>query len=643
MQEYSLVSFSNGEITPKAMGRIDSPAYMNGCETLRNFIVMPQGAATRRPGSYMLDTMTSGTRLIEFEGTDGKGYVLAFHNLKMDVYYHGSEIASSDITAYWTTEQIKTIQFAIDGDEMYITHPEVAPYILTYDSSGPTFSFAAYVTSVGYPTGWDGNKPETDQPVGITFYEGRAIFLGGDSFPKHMWGSNVKKNTTFEEADPLLATDAFEVKISDNKGSRINWGIGARGVFVGTTKGVFSVSDENNLMSPVTLITAKQNSAFPACEIPGFFLGGELFYVQAGKRKIRLAMYDINVDRYITPDITAAAEHITEGYVKEVAVQNLPETIVWVVKENGELITFAYSQENKIMAWTHHDTEGDYKSIAVVREDDTEVVYAIVDRDGTGYLEKFAPIDFSGKDYMFLDCAKTQVFGSVFDISSVTWGATSITVVTTASHGYSTGDFVKVMDTGVDTLDYNIFQVEVVDTTTFKLLDEITGQYPIMDDFGTKDSGTVQEVDNLITGMTHLANKTVFVMSGPVPVGEYTVSASGEIQLETRRTEFTVGYNYFSDLVPMNIGLKKNTKKRITNVGIEVYKTLAGKEGKDEDNLDNFNYDKTIVMDVPQDLISGTVRVPHRGGHEFNGDIMIRQDLPLPMTVLSLTINVEVF
>jgi hypothetical protein len=43
-------SFGAGEFSPRAMGRTDLPQYAAGLSTLENWIVTPQGSATRRPG-----------------------------------------------------------------------------------------------------------------------------------------------------------------------------------------------------------------------------------------------------------------------------------------------------------------------------------------------------------------------------------------------------------------------------------------------------------------------------------------------------------------------------------------------------------------------------------------------------------------
>jgi len=47
----ALTSFVSGEFSPKMDGRTDFDKYTSGAKTLENFLVHPQGAATRRVGT----------------------------------------------------------------------------------------------------------------------------------------------------------------------------------------------------------------------------------------------------------------------------------------------------------------------------------------------------------------------------------------------------------------------------------------------------------------------------------------------------------------------------------------------------------------------------------------------------------------
>ena len=66
---------NGGEISPLLRGRVDQPRYNTGTRETLNFVPMPQGGATRRPGTRYLGTAKSQTsRLIPFVFSETDGY-----------------------------------------------------------------------------------------------------------------------------------------------------------------------------------------------------------------------------------------------------------------------------------------------------------------------------------------------------------------------------------------------------------------------------------------------------------------------------------------------------------------------------------------------------------------------------------------
>lgn len=53
-------NWSSGEISPRAMGRVDTVAYQNGASVMENMIPLPGGGAIRRPGTYYVGEPRSG-------------------------------------------------------------------------------------------------------------------------------------------------------------------------------------------------------------------------------------------------------------------------------------------------------------------------------------------------------------------------------------------------------------------------------------------------------------------------------------------------------------------------------------------------------------------------------------------------------
>ena len=64
-------------------GRTDFAKYFNGATNIENFVVLPHGPITRRPGTYFVSeikTSSAKTRLIPFTFSTTQTYVLEFGN-----------------------------------------------------------------------------------------------------------------------------------------------------------------------------------------------------------------------------------------------------------------------------------------------------------------------------------------------------------------------------------------------------------------------------------------------------------------------------------------------------------------------------------------------------------------------------------
>jgi hypothetical protein len=119
-------------------GRTDIEKYYNGCMTMENFLVLPQGGAYRRPGSrYVASVKTASafTRLVPFVFSTTQAYILEFGNLYMRVYYDGGQVQSGstvyEVVTPYTTAQLPDLKFAQSADTLYIVHPSHEPRQLT--------------------------------------------------------------------------------------------------------------------------------------------------------------------------------------------------------------------------------------------------------------------------------------------------------------------------------------------------------------------------------------------------------------------------------------------------------------------------------------------------------------------------------
>ena len=193
-----------------------------------------------------------------------------------------------------------------------------------------------------------------------------------------------------------------------------------------------------------------------------------VLFVQRAKRKLRELVYSFGSDSYFAPDLTILSENITEGLIKEIALQQEPDNIVWCVLENGKFVGMTYRREEEVVAWHDHEIGGTYtdsgttynygfvESVATIPSSTgtEDEVYIIVARTIGGatkrYIERLKPIDFgSDVEDAFVDSGLTYSGSSATSISGLTHleGQTVRIVANGATHAD------KVVSSGAVTLD----------------------------------------------------------------------------------------------------------------------------------------------------------------------------------------------
>ena len=199
------------------------------------------------------------------------------------------------------------------------------------------------------------------------------------------------------------------------------------------------------------------------------------------------------------------------------------------------------------------------------------------------------------------------------------------------NHGYSESDYLF-----VSWLD-DRYYARSVTTDAFKI-SSTDDDLNFVQFSSTITDGFVREVSEIgstsITGLEHLEGELVSVTSDGKVVGSSTVS-SGSITLASDVFTYAVGKTYEATLVPMDLDIEGTglaTTKRPNRVIINLNETIGGKIGQDAMHLESIPNVATLTTDYRE------ISLP--GGYTRDTDVVVKQDQPLPMTVLSLTYDV---
>ena len=145
-----------------------------------------------------------------------------------------------------------------------------------------------------------------------------------------------------------------------------------------------------------------------------------------------------------------------------------------------------------------------------------------------------------------------------------------------------------------------------------------------------------------ITGLNHLEGETVSILADGSSHADKTVSG-GTITLDRSATKVHVGYGYTSFVKTLRLeggaddGISQGKIKRIHGVTARFLNTVGAEIGSNLTGLDRIPFrDSSMDMDQAVPMFTGDKEISFPSGYDTEAQIVIRQNQPLPMTILAI-------
>ena len=599
-----LTNFTAGEISPRLLGRVDLARYANACRELTNFIVLPYGGVTRRPGTRFIHackTVVGKTqaRLVPFIFNESDAYVLEFGHNYIRFFREQGIIESGgspyEIATTIDEDQLAWLRFAQSADVIYIAHPNRAPQKLTRTSH--TSWAIANVSFTATPAEWTG----TNYPGAVAFFEQRLWWGGTPNEPGKMWasvsGSYEDLTTGTDDDDALIYT------IASGRVNKIQWMEPHKRLIIGTVGEEWTAGASSSL-DPITPTNVRfeRETTHGSANIQGRIIDNALIYVGKHGVPVFETTYDINLDSMKGINLSLLALHLfgspledpltsggataaRSGYgVKEWDYQEHPESLLWLVLESGELLSCTYNRQEEVLAWSRHTI-------------------------GTGETEGVSLTPATIKSVAVIP--GIQKYDEVW-------------LVVRRTINEETKNYIEMMEIGyLGESEQNAF----LDSSLYYAGDAVTE----------------------FSGLDHLEGETVSVWTNRgVSTGKEVVG--GEITLDWPAEQVRVGLNYSSVLrtLPLEAGAQDGTSqakiKRLHKVAVRFHETLGGQVGTvyDRSNPENNKMEDVLLrsstsrMGYLPDRFSGDKIISLGGHYQREGELWIVQDQPLPMSVLAI-------
>ena len=208
-------------------------------------------------------------------------------------------------------------------------------------------------------------------PGTVQYYQQRLVYADTINQPDTYFMSQPGLYNNFDSAIPTVDSDAI---IGTPWAVQVN-GIqfmvpSIQGLLTYTGNGIWLINGGNS----VALTPADQNAQLQSligCSalVPPLVIGIHNLYVQAKGSTIRDINFNFLYNVFTGADVTVFANHLFLGYtLNQWAYAEEPYKVIWMVRNDGTLLSLTYVKEQEIEGFARHDTNGQFISVCSVIE-----------------------------------------------------------------------------------------------------------------------------------------------------------------------------------------------------------------------------------------------------------------------------------
>lgn len=512
----------------------------------------------------------------------------------------------------------------------------------------------------------------TEYPLYVSFFRDRLVWAGKLRY----WMSVVNDfgNMAQDDFGIVTAANAISEIIQSEDVNTIVWVMPAERLLIGTTGGEFSVGEITTAqpLGPANIKLERQ-SRIRCRSIRPVTVGIATLYVQRAGRKLMSMVYNFYIDKYQSSDRTSFARHVQKPYLIDLAYQAEPNSVVWAVRSDGQLVAVTLDEQQEVVGWHRHPIGGNgiVESVSVIPAPDgsREELWLQVRRTINGATKRY--IEFIEKDWDSTTDLITDMFyldaGASFSSyinGTLTWDSSANAVgvsvgMTAGGYSFVPGDvgrtirvpYLDASGTAHTATGTITAQAGGTCTVTVVTAFPLTWTAPV----SLASRGLTAQANEwaltvtTISGLSYLEGQSVQVLRDGAESTSAVVSG-GAITLEKPTIKAQIGLQCTARLVSLRleggsqIGSSQGRLRRVHECIVRFMDTVGGKLGPLNGKLDSIAFrTNAMPMDTPIPAFTGDKRVPFPGDHGRddnqqtpNSRVEYRHDLPFAATVLGI-------
>lgn len=505
------------------------------------------------------------------------------------------------------------------------------------------------------------------RPGSVTFIQQRLAFGNTDVEPNKVITSRSGQLRDFTQKNPIQANDSISFNMVGRQLNEVRHMLDLGKLVILTSTGEWSAQGGTDGTLTPTDINLRQHSYNGASRLKPVIVDGSALYVQARGSIVRDLGFNFQIDGYQGNDLTIFSSHLFEGYTLiDWAYQQIPNSIVWAVRDDGVLLGLTLVREQQMLAWHRHDFEGGkVKSVTSIPGNKEDILYLTIEREINSktvtYIEKLTSRQFEDViDAKFMDSSlsydgRNYTSSHTMQLDAVLSGQWSyeddltITSSTAFFSATNIGNAIHFTDASGEEIRVSI--------TAFTSTTQVTGRAhkTVPEDLRSVATSTWSYAVDELIGLAHLEGKEVsvfadrFVVSSPNNnEGDNITVTNGKITLARPYAVIHIGLPYISDLETLNIDTAQgetlaDKKINISRLNLFVEKSRGAFVGGSDPgtveplkDLEEMTTREDENYSDPTELYTGKTEINIDSEWNSNGRVFVRQVDPLPLSVLAI-------
>ncbi len=509
-------------------------------------------------------------------------------------------------------------------------------------------------------------------PQVAQIYQQRMVLAATTSNPSTIWLSKSADFFSFapteiaaQDAGSSVTDGLAREIITDSNGlsftldsdtlDEIKWLAESKKLAMGTSAGVYMLyGSETNLVVTPFRYTINRETTFSATDTPPIVVSNTLIYPQIGGKDVQALIFEGQQGQWFSSKISLKGyDIIKSSEIKKMIWQERPNNIIWVMMNDGRLLSLSYDRQAEFQAWAEHTLGGtdtkvtDIEMIPTASHDQLWLkVERTINGSPTYYVETMGRFPKEGalarNHYVFSDSALTKsISGKSFTVSS-----SSGMLVTSSGHGLIDTQVIRVSNTGgslptglVANQDY---YVKYVDANTFRLALTSGGTAIAYTNAG---SPTHNWVTSTVNGLTHLVGQEVQIYYGGMQHINKTVATNGSVVLNNyEATDVVLGLPYSGIMETLEPASPKNQysySKRLLTLVLLIEESLGIQIEYNDLSEEILFRSMQNQMGNQIDLFSGKRELSLSGIGWDVHNLEIVSNGPFPMQINALVIESE--